>query len=221
MGFSALTKSKKMLLLGSGAVVVILIGFFLLKFMSSEATDDAPDRSRPSRSAAKKITKPKPEEPQKSPLFETLQSLKDPFRTEDPKLIDLQDRLSVTQKEVEYLKVSLEEKKLRQEIKEIEETLKESDAASLPAMEVKAEPKAGESEQVYSPRTLLVKAILITDDDKSALIVSGNKKCWVREGENFDGWEIKEIKSDSVVALREGKTYVFFYDRTSSVAIEG
>ncbi len=221
MGFSALTKSKKMLLLGSGAVVVILIGFFLLKFMSSEATDAAPERSRPSHQTAKKITKPKPEDPAKSPLFEALQSLKDPFRTEDPKLIDLQDKLSVTRKEVEYLKASLEEKKLRQEIKQIERTLEESDVTSVPGTEVRAEPKAGKDEQVNSPRTLLVKAILITDDEKSALIVSGGKKCWVREAERFDGWEIKEIKKDSIVVLRAGKTYVFFYDRTSSVAVEG
>jgi hypothetical protein len=64
-------------------------------------------------------------------------------------------------------------------------------------------------------KMLSVKAILITDDEKSALIISGENGSWVHEGEEFDGWEVREIKTNSVVLWREGKTYVFFYDRST------
>jgi type IV pilus biogenesis protein PilP len=212
MKLPAQLKSKKVLL-GLGAVVVILMGFFVLKFMSSGGTEAEPRKARPAPQTRKPISKPKKEEPEKSPLFEALKSWKDPFRGEDPEVVELQDKINSTKKEIEYLKASLEEKKLRQEIKELEKSISGTAATSTPRAETEIGATGGKKGKAESQKRVLVKAILITDDEKSALIVSGNRKSWVHEGEEFDGWEIKEIKKDSVVLLRAGKTYVFFYDR--------
>jgi hypothetical protein len=207
MELPAQLKSKKVLLLGVAAVVVILVGFFLFKFMTSGAADVVPDRARSAPRARKPISKPEKQKPEKSPLFESLEAWKDPFRGEDPKLAELQDKINTTKKEIEFLKVSLEEKKLRQEIKELQKSMKRSAGEENRAF---AAEKKGE---VKPQEKVLVKAILITDDEKSALIIFGDQKTWVHEGEEFDGWEIKEITKDSVVLLRAGKTFVFFCDR--------
>ncbi len=213
-------RSKKVLLLGVGAVVVILVGFFVLNFMTSGGTEMASERARPASRKGKKISTPKKEERTKPPLFEALEAFKDPFRGEDAKVVVLQDKINTTKKEIEYLKASLEEKKLRQEIRELEKSI--SGAAGTSTLKAETEVgSAGEKKGgAGSQERVLVKAILISDDEKSALIVSAGKRAWVHEGEEFDGWEIKEIKKDSVVLLRAGKTYVFFYDR-SSITREG
>ena len=142
-----------------------------------------------------------------------MQALKDPFRTEDPKAAELQDKLDLTKKEIEYLKATLEEKKLRQEIREIEKSLTKGEQLGMPEGEAEVFSSPGPKEEGDSEKRVLVKAILITDDDRSALLVSGGRKTWVRQGERFDGWEIKEIREESVVAWKGGKTFVFFYDR--------
>ena len=197
-------KSKKILF---GAVVmgIILVAFFGLKFMTSGGGDVVPEKSRPARRPEKKISKPQKKEETKSPLFAAMEALKDPFRSEDPKAAELQDKLRLTQKEIEYLKATLEEKKLRQEIREIEKSMAESDRTGTSGNEVETISSNGKREETKSQKWVQIKAILI--------IVSGGKKSWVHEGEQFDGWEIKEIREESVVLFKEGKTSVFFYDR--------
>jgi len=208
MGLSDRFKSKK-IRLGLAAIGVIVLGFFVFMFMNSGGSEVEPAKSRSAqRTHAKPISKAQKEEPEKSPLFETLKKWKDPFRNEDPELVELQDRIDATKKKIEYLKASLEEKKLKQEITEIEKSINAGRGTREPELAV-GEKGAVESKE----KVATVRAILITDNEKSALIVSGGRKSWVREGEEFDGWSIKQINSDSVVLLRAGKTYVFYYDR--------
>jgi hypothetical protein len=215
MGLPEKFKSKK-LRLGVGIVAVILAGFFLLKFMTSSGTNVPPEKERPTPRTEKPIPKPKKEEkPKESPLFEALKELKDPFRGESPELLDLENKINATKKEIELLKFSLEEKKLRQEIKDLESQMPGTVVAGTPGKAAGAESTGGEKGEAESLKMVLVKAIMITDDEKSALIFSGDKESWVQEGEEFDGWEVKEIKTDRVVFLRNGKTYVFFYDRST------
>ncbi len=205
--------SRKFLVLGAGTVGVVLVGFFLLKFMTSGGTEAPPDRTRSSQRSTRRIPKPEQEVPEKSPLFKAMEKLKDPFRAEDPRAAELQDKLKLTQKEIEYLKASLEEKKLRKEIKEIERSLAEGERAGTAGSEPQTPSRQGEKDQAKSQDRVLVKAILISDSRKAALLVCGGRKAWVHEGEQFDGWQIKEIREESVVVWRRGKTFVFFYDR--------
>ena len=206
-------KSKKLLVVGAGLVAVILIGFFAMKFMASGGAEMTREKPRLARRSEKKTSKPQKKEGTKSPLFQAMEALKDPFRKEDPKLMELHDKLGRTQKEVEYLKASLEEKKLRQEIWEIEMSLTGGDRSAALESEVATTPSLGTGEEAGSERYVLVRAILITDEEKSALLVCGEKRTWVNEGDRFDVWEIKEIRKESVVLLRDGKSFVFFYDR--------
>ena len=206
-------KSKKLLMIGVGLVAVILIGFFAMKFMTSGGTEMAEEKPRTSR-RSEKISKPeKKKEEFKSPLFQAMEALKDPFRKEDPKLIELQDKLGRTQKEIEYLRASLEEKKLRQEIMEIERSLTGGEKSGAPESQVATAPSLGTGEEEGSEKHPLVRAILITDEEKSALLVCGDKRAWVEEGDRFDDWEIKEIRKESVVLVRDGESFVFFYGR--------
>ncbi len=205
-------KSKK-ILFGAVAMGIILMAFFALKFMTSGGADVVPEKVRSAPRTGKKISKPQKKEETKSPLFKAMEKLKDPFRTEDPKAAELQDKLRLTQKEIEYLKATLEEKKLRQEIREIEKSMAQGDQTGTHGNEIVVTSSDGKKGEAKSPKWVQIKAILITDDGKTALIVSGGKKSWVHEGEQFDGWEIKEIREESVVLLKEGKTFVFFYDR--------
>jgi len=215
MGLSEKFKSKN-LRLGVGAVAVILVGFFLLKFFTSGGTQVPAEKERPAPRTEKPIPKPKKEEkPTQSPLFEALKELKDPFRGESPELLELENKINATKKEIELLKFSLEEKKLKQEIKDLESQMPGTVVTGTPGKIAEAESAGGVKAEAESPKVVLVKAILITDDEKSALIVSGENGSWVHEGEEFDGWEVREIKTDSVVLWREGKTYVFFYDRST------
>ncbi len=220
MGLPAQLKSKKAVL-GLGAAVVILVGFLALKLMTSEATDVAPEKTRSARPQGRKISKPQKKEPENVPLFEGLQKLKDPFRTEDPKVVELQDKINTTKKEIEFLKASLEERQLRQEIKELEKSIKSTAGTGVPEGAAGMASAGGGKAEIKSQKRVVIKAISISDDEKSALLFSGDKKSWVHEGEEFDGWKIKEIKKDRVIVLRTGKIYVLFYDRPSSVAVEG
>jgi flagellar basal body-associated protein FliL len=210
MPLANLMKSKK-IMLGAGAVVVILVVFFALKFMTSSTDQGESDKPRQTPKTVQKVTKPtKKDETDKSPLYEAMQALKDPFQSEDPKAAEIKNKLDLTKKEVEYLKAILEERKLKQEIKEIEKSLTEqespgSEEAVISSSDGNSASKSGDQ--------LLVKAILIMDEKRSALLVSGDKRTWVHEGEHFDGWKIKEIREESVVVLKKGKTFVFFYDR--------
>ena len=206
-------KSKKLLVVGAGLVAVILIGFFALKFMTSGGAEMAEEKPRPSRRSEKKISRPQKKEAVQSPLFQAMEALKDPFRKEDPKLIELQDKLGRTQKEIEYLKASLEEKKLRQEIMEIERSLTGGQGSGAPEGGVATAPSLGTGEEEGSEKHLLVRAILVTDEEKSALLSYGDKRAWVEEGDRFDVWEIKEIRKESVVLARDGESFVYFYGR--------
>jgi type IV pilus biogenesis protein PilP len=209
MGLSEKFKSKKVRL-GMVAIGVIVLGFAVFVFMNSGGSEvESPKKRTAQRTKTKALSKPKKEEPTPSPLFEALKKWKDPFRKEDPELVELQDKIDATKKEIEYLKVSLEEKKLKQEITELDKSMRAGTSAP------EKETESGSTvKKTREPQTgVLVKAILITDEEKSALIVSGGEKSWVHEGEEFDGWRIEQIKKDSVTLSKEGKTYVLFYDR--------
>jgi hypothetical protein len=213
MGFPKQFKSKKTLL-GLGAVVVIGVGFFMFQLMSSGVTEkDVPRiRSKSSPRAAVKTTpKPKMNEQTQSPLFEAMEALKDPFRTEDPKTAELESKLSITQKEIAYLKATLEEKKLRQEIREIERSLSESEGEGSSGGDVGIL-SSGEEGKPPEER-VEVKAILTTDEGRSALLTFGPQRYWVHEGERFAGWQVHRIREESVVLIRDGRVFVFFYDR--------
>lgn len=214
MGFSDPAKSKK-LFIAVGAVILILGGFFALKFMTGGGADVKPESNQASpqsgkiSSLAEKKTSSQ-EKKESSSLSDALKELKDPFRTEDP----IQDKLSSTKKEIEYLKASLEEKKLRMEIRDIEKSLYESPQTPTDGQESQNN-SAGEADQELGTKdTVIVKGILFTEEEKSVLLISENGKSWVHEGEYFGGWEIKQIFQDCVVLSKAGKNYIYFYDRS-------
>jgi hypothetical protein len=223
MGLINRLKSKKALmgLGGVGAALLVIVVLVLMNSGGSEATTQR-ERSAP-RTARKAAPKPAAKnEPATTPLFETLKAWKDPFRGEDPQVLELQDRINAVRKEIEYLKVTLEEKRLKQEIKNLEKELGGAAAPSVSAGgTVSKSTGAGGRATTSYTRRVTVKAIMTTEEDKKALITSGSRESWVREGERFDLWEVREINIDNVVLARGDRTYVFFYDRSSFSQVGG
>ena len=58
---------------------------------------------------------------------------------------------------------------------------------------------------------IVVKAILITENRKSALLYLSDKKGWVEVGRLFEGWLVSEIEADKVVLTRDGKSQILGY----------
>ncbi len=225
MGFLRQSKSKKFILAGV-AVAVIAGGFFALKFMTSGGEEVKQEKGQTASKAVKKASTPPAEKkapaPEKkentSPLFEAMKELKDPFRIEDPALAELQDKISSTQKEIEYLKATLEEKKLRQEIRDIEMSMSGSTAASAaPNQGAQTEITGESAEEGNAEPGVLVKGILYSDEVRSALLISKDRKNWVHEGESFAGWEIVQIYRDRVMLSKAGRDSIFFCDRSEVI----
>jgi len=208
MALSENLKSKK-LRLGMGIAGAIILGLALFKFMVSGGEEVQPKRTRSTARTHKPVSKPKKQQSTPPPLFEALKEWKDPFRGESAELLELQNKINATKKEIEFLQVSLEAKKLRQQL---EELAGETVSSAAEPKGGKTQSPEGEGEVTYSSKRMMVRAILITDEGKTALIVSGDRKRWVHEGEEFDGWEVKEIKKDGVILFKAGKTFVLFYD---------
>ena len=224
MGFLSQSKSKKFILAGV-AVAVIAGGFFALKFMTSGGEEVKPEKGQTASKASKKASTPPAEKkapaPEKkennSPLFEAMKELKDPFRTEDPAMSELQDKISSTKKEIEYLKAALEEKKLRQEIRDIEMSISGSSVPTSPNQKAQTEITGESAEEGDAELGVMVKGILFSDEAKSALLISKNRKNWVHEGESFEGWEIIQIYRDRVMLSKAGRDSIFFCDRSDVI----
>lgn len=221
MGSLSQSKSKKFILAGV-AVAVIAGGFFALKFMTSGGEEVKQEKGQTAPRAVKTATTPPAEKkapaPEKkentSPLFEAMKQLKDPFRVEDPAMSELTDKISSTQKEIEYLKASLEEKKLRQEIKDIETSMSGPSSPAAPTQTVQTEGMAESVEEPNGEPGIMVKGILFSDEARSALLISKDRKDWVHEGESFEGWEIIQIYRDRVMLSKAGRDSVFFCDHS-------
>ena len=55
-------KSKKLLVVGAGLVGVLLVGFFVMKFMTSGGAEMTSEKPRSARRSEKKISKPEKKE---------------------------------------------------------------------------------------------------------------------------------------------------------------
>jgi uncharacterized small protein (DUF1192 family) len=228
MGFLGQSKSKKFILAGV-AVAIIAGGFFALKFMTSGGEEVKQEKGQTAARTAKKASPTFAEKKSavgekkenSSPLFEAMKALKDPFRMEDPAVAELQDKISSTKREIEYLKATLEEKKLRQEIRDIEMSMNEPTVSAPPHQQSPIEITGETVAEVNIEAGVMVKGILFSDEAKSALLISKDRKEWVNEGEYFAGWEIVKIYRDRVMLSKAGRDSVFFCDRSEVIKKEG
>ncbi len=224
-----LLKNKK-ILLGSGLILLLIIGFFAFKMLSGGSqpspepqTKKAAERPQLRKTAqgkaqaqnAAKQTSPadssikvaKADSTQKvpgqTPLYELLKNFRDPFGSGDKRMTELEDRLKTNSLEIQLLQDSLEKEKLKQELTKFKQ-------GSSPTPVVVYKPSTP-VQMKSSDKTILVKAILIAENNRTALLYLSSKKAWVKVGDFFEGWVISEISSDRVVLTRDGKNQILGY----------
>lgn len=223
-------KNKK-IVLGIGLAFLVIVGFFAFKLLTGGGEAQAPppprrttERSQPrskpqkqaqSQSLAKKegakadaLAQAKADTTQKlpgeTPLYRLLKGWRDPFGNGNRRVAELEERIKIIKMEIELLRDSLEQERLKDELAKLGRSY-------APA------PVSGSRSESYTnakksePKKITVKAILISEDGKTALLYWGSKKAWVKEGELFEGWLISEIGEDRVILTKEGASQILSY----------
>jgi type II secretory pathway component PulC len=131
-----------------------------------------------------------------------LKAWRDPFGNGNRRITELEESIKIIKMQVELLRDSLEQEKLKEELAKMKKGFS-------PAPVFTSKPVS--NTQVKSQDKITVKAILISDVKKSALLYMANKKAWVKVGDLFEGWLISEINSDRVVLTRDGRDLVLGY----------
>jgi hypothetical protein len=215
-------KNKKMVL-GIGLAFVVIVGFIAFKLLTGGGEAQTPpaprrtaERSQPRskpQSLAKKegaktdtLAQAKADTTQKlpgeTPLYRLLKGWRDPFGNGNRRVAELEERIKIIKMEIELLRDSLEQEKLKEELAKLGRNY-------VPA------PVSGSRPESYTkksePKKITVKAILISEDGKTALLYWGSKKAWVKEGELFGGWVVSEIGKDKVILTKEGISQILSY----------
>ncbi len=221
-------KNKKMVL-GIGLAILLIVGFFAFKLLTGGGETQAPpvprrtsERPQPrsrsqnqAQSLAKKerakadtlvqakadTTKKLPGE---TPLYRLLKGWRDPFGNGNRRVAELEERIKVIKMEIELLRDSLEQEKLKDELAKLGRDY-------TPAPVSGSGPESYTNAKKSEPKKITVKAILISEDGKTALLYWGSKKAWVKEGELFEGWLISEIGKDKVILTKEGVSQILSY----------
>jgi hypothetical protein len=128
----------------------------------------------------------KEEEPDEKPLFTMGEEWTDPFKGLSYELAELNRQIKLKQSEVELLKVQVEEKKLKTELGVSTGTRRSSSGT----------PRSYDVE---------LKAVVISETEKSALLGVGRMNYWVEEGGSVSGWTVQRI-SGNTVTIKRGET---------------
>jgi hypothetical protein len=112
----------------------------------------------------------------------------DPFKGITSELAELEVQIRLKEKEVELLKVQVEEAKLRKELG------------------LSTNRRTYGSTGSYTPRAE-VKAIIVAETERSALVKLGSSSYWIAEGETVAGCTVKEIEDNAITVTHAGRTY--------------
>ena len=224
-----LLKNKK-ILLGSGLILLLIIGFFAFTMLSGgsqpppepqtkktaerpqlrktkQGQAQAQNTARQTSPADSSVKVAKADSIQKvpgqTPLYELLKNFRDPFGSGNKRVTELEERLKMIKMEIELLRDSLEQEKLKEEL-----TKFKKGSSTAPVIVYKPSTPA---QIKSSDKTIIVKAILIAENNRTALLYLSSKKAWVKVGDLFEGWVISEISSDRVVLTRDGKNQILGY----------
>jgi hypothetical protein len=225
-----LLKNKRVFLI-FGLVLVVIIGFFAFKMLSGggqeEVKTEPPnkktvERTQPRSKPEKKIqpavqtkenapvdtstktvkTDSTQKLPGETPLYKMLKAWRDPFGNGNRRITELEESIKIIKMQIELLRDSLEQEKLKDELAKMKK-------GSSPIPVFSSKPAS--NTQVRSPDKIIVKAILISEVKRTALLYMSSKKAWVTVGDLFEGWLVTEINSDRVVLTRDGRNQILGY----------
>lgn len=221
-------KNKK-IVLGLGLVIILIIGFFAFKLLTGGGEIQTPPTQRRTAERAQPRNKPQNQAPLKkltkkedvkddslsqakadtaqklpgeTPLYRLLKGWRDPFGNGNRRVAELEERIKIIKMEIELLRDSLEQEKLKEELAKLKKNY-----TPEPVFSSKPESLPQKSE----PKKITVKAILISEEGKTALLYFGSRKAWVNEGGLFEGWVVSEIGKDKVVLTKEGRSQILSY----------
>lgn len=220
-------KNKK-IVLGISLAFLLIGGFFAFKLLTGgevqapppqrRTVERAQPRERPQsqaqpKSLAKKegvkadsLSQTKADTAQKlpgeTPLYRLLKGWRDPFGNGNRRVAELEERIKIIKMEIELLRDSLEQERLKEELAKLTKSY-----TPEPIFSSKPESYTKKSE----PKKITVKAILISEKGKTALLYFGSRKAWVKKDDLFEGWVVSEIENDKVVLTKEGKNQILSY----------
>ena len=225
-----LLKNKKVFLV-FGLVLVVIIGFFAFKMLSGGGQEEVKTEPRNKKTVERTQSSSKPEKkiqpaaqtkentptdslakavkadstqklPGETPLYQMLKAWRDPFGNGNRRITELEESIKIIKMQIELLRDSLEQEKLKEELAKMKKGFS-------PAPVFTSRPVS--NTQVKSQDKITVKAILISDVKRSALLYMASKKAWVKVGDLFEGWIVSEINSDKVVLTRDGRDLILGY----------
>jgi len=134
-------------------------------------------------------------------LAQALAAWRDPFQAEAAELVSMQEKIKLKEKEIEVLKLTLEEKKLR-------EQLRGPDRDSLRTRASSTTAAAATTDRVT------VKALLCSEARRAVLLATGSTSAWVSEGESFGGMQVVRLDPNTATLVTaDGRRVVITMQR--------
>lgn len=125
-------------------------------------------------------------------LAQALATWRDPFQAEAAELVSMQGRIKLKEKEIEVLKLTLEEKKLRDQLR--------GSGGEGPGAPVSSPPAVVPATTAPTGR-VTVKALLCSESRRAALLTTGRTSAWVSEGESFGGMQVVRLDSETATLV--------------------
>lgn len=133
--------------------------------------------------------------PERVLLAQSLESRRDPFQSQSMAVLALEEDIKLKSKEIEVLRLTLEERQLRQQIAGVgrDSTQVPGDAASAVAA-------------AADPDRVELLAVIDSERRRAALLSDGARAAWVREGGAFGIWQLVEVRDNGVTLAGNGAT---------------
>lgn len=134
--------------------------------------------------------------PERVLLTQSLESRRDPFQSQSMAVLALEEDIKLKSKEIEVLRLTLEERRLRQQIAGVgrDSTLAPADAESA----------VGGA--TADPGRVELLAVIDSERRRAALLSDGAHAAWVREGSAFGIWQLVEVRDNGVTVAGNGAT---------------
>jgi hypothetical protein len=177
------------LLVSVGAAVFLLMRPRTESMPPAETATAAADTTMPSAAAPAAVAvEAPPVEATPSAMAQALAAWRDPFQAEAAALTAMQEKIKLKEKEIESLKLALEEKKLRDLLRGGTDSLRTTAGST----------STSASSQ---PARIELKALLCGERRRAALLVAGDRRAWVGEGESFADTYVSRLEADAATLI--------------------
>lgn len=129
--------------------------------------------------------------PERLLLTQSLEARRDPFQSRSMAVLGLEEDIKLKQKQIEVLRLSLEERQLRLQL------------ANVGADTTRVQLTAPASNRP-GPDDIELLALIDSERRKAALLSDGTQLEWVREGERFGVWRLTSVRDNRAFLASSG-----------------